>query len=236
MQHNTQDKNWKLQGTLLVLMLLLFGVVFNRRILFKSHYPPAIAIDNVPGSRRAADPWNIAHADSTLHLVKDGDLVLRSGSDALSGMFIKVNTRDKVYSHAGIVFIENGYPIVYNCIGNAADPHAPIKRDSLTRFISAHDNLGFAVYRFSLNKKQIVQLHDVSIQYFKERRKFDPNFNLETDSLLYCTEYVYKAVIKTTGKKDYFPLTQVNDFSFVAVDNLYSRKDMKLICKIGYKQ
>jgi len=217
-------------------MLVLFLLVFNRRALFSSFFSQPVAVSLTADDKRAADPWNLAHADSARFLVKDGDLVLRSGSDPLSAMFIRVNTREKVYSHAGIVFIENGCPMVYNCVGNAADPHALLGRDSLVRFISPQHNTGFAVYRFRFSGKQVIALHDVSVKYFRERRRFDPNFSLETDSLLYCTEFVYKAVAAVTGKQDYFPVTQVNDFSFIAPDNLYGRKDMKLICRIGYKQ
>src|SRR5690606_28951687 len=119
----------------------------------------------------------------------------------ISALFKKVNTKDKSFSHAGIVFIENGYPFVYNCIGNANDPEALLKRDSLYAYISPYDNLGFAIYRCGINPTQIQKLHDVSIRYFKEKRKFDPHFDLATDSSLYCTEFVYKAMIETTGDK-----------------------------------
>jgi len=167
----------------------------------------------------------------------DGDLVLRTGTDAVSEMFRKVNTHDKTYSHAGLVFMENGIPVVYNFMGSAEHPHAPMRRDSLNSFIDPYNNSGFAVYRFKLSAKEKEKLHDISIRYFKEGRRFDPNFNLETDSLLYCTEYIYKALNEASGKKDYFPFTEMGDFKFIAIDDLYfHKKDMKLICKIGYKQ
>jgi hypothetical protein len=237
MQPTRDHKNLRLHAALLIVMLLLFAVTFCRRWIW--NYPAentgAIA-GNIFDGKRAADPWNRAHADSSLKFVKNGDLVLRAGSDAVSALFKKANSKDKTYSHAGLVFIENGCAMVYNCIGSADNPNQVLQRDSLFSYINPESNTGFAIYRFNLDKKQAEKLHDICIQYYKENRKFDPDFDLKTDSLLYCTEFVYKAVIQATGKKDYFPVSQVNDFSYVAVDNLYSRKDMKLICKIGYKQ
>jgi len=228
--------NRKLHGALLILMLLLFLAAFHRRAITGYLDPQPETVTHTPNMRRAANAWNRSHADSCLYLVRDGDLVLRSGSDAISALFRRVNTRDKSYSHAGIVFIENGYPMVYNCIGSAEDPNAPLRRDSLLAYIGPYDNIGYAVYRYALRPEQVVRLHDIAVKYFKEGRTFDPYFDLSTDSSLYCTEFVYKALLETTGSRKYLPLTQTANFSFVATDNLYARRDMKLVCKIGYIQ
>lgn len=230
------NKNRKLHAALLIAMLCVFAVVYNRRHLQAWYDPQPAAVENTPNMRRATNAWNRFHADSCLQIVRDGDLVLRSGSDAISGLFKKVNTRDKTYSHAGIVFIENGCPMVYNLMGSAEEPEALLRRDSLAHFISPYDNTGYGVYRYKLNKGQVDKLHDLSVRYFKEKRRFDPHFDLATDSSLYCTEFVYKALIEVTGDKKYFETTQTADFSFVSVDNLFLKKGVKLICKIVYIQ
>jgi hypothetical protein len=236
MNDNYPHKSWKLQSLLLIAMLVLFGIVFNRKLI-ENHLQSRDKITlNTPAVKRASNSWNKLFVDSSFKLVRDGDLILRTGTDAISDMFRKVNTRDKTYSHAGLVFMENGIPMVYNFMGSAQSPYERMRRDSLNSYIAPYNNSGFAVYRFTLSGNKKKKLHGISIRYFKEKRRFDPNFNLETDSLFYCTEYIYKALIETTQKKDYFPSTQMADFQFIAVDNLYSRKDMKLICKIGYKQ
>jgi hypothetical protein len=226
----------KLQASLLLTMVLLFAVVYNRRLISAQIHPLPAEKDNTPNAQRAALTWNQVHADSAISLISNGDLVLRSGSDAISALFRKVNTKDKSYSHAGIVFIENGYPFVYNCIGSASDPHELLKRDSLKAYIDPYHNLGYAIYKYHLSAGQIEKLHATVIQYFKERRTFDPYFDLQTDSSLYCTEFVYKAIIAATGDKKYFPTTHATNFNFVSVDNLFLRKDMRLVCKIGYIQ
>lgn len=234
--HADEHKNRKLQGALLIAMLLLFAVVYNRRWVMHLIDPRPEVVPEGPGASRAANPWNKTRADSCLTIVKNGDLVLRSGSDELSALFKKVNTRDKTYSHAGLVFIENGCPFVYHCIGSAADPRALLRRDSLSAYISPAGNLGYAVYRYRLKPAQTAQLQQVAIRYFKERRTFDPHFDLQTDSALYCTEFVYKALIETTGDQKYLPVTRASGFSFIAADNLFARKDMTLVCKIAYMQ
>lgn len=234
MEINHQKKNRKLHGSLLIGMLILFVVVYQRHNIDRWRTPKSQIADNTPNAKRAANPWNKKHADSAITIVKDGDLVLRSGNDAISEFFKKANTKDRTFSHAGIVFIENGYPFVYNCIGNADDPEALLKRDSLNAYISPYNNIGYAVYRYKLNAAQLSKLQATSVRYFKEKRRFDPHFDLSTDTLLYCTEFVYKAVIEATGDKEYLPITKATNFSYVSVDNLFLRKDAKLVCKIGY--
>lgn len=236
MQHSDDHKNRNFQGILLLALLLLFAIAYNRRALAGYIDPQPDAPEESPAARRAANSWNRSRADSCTGMVKNGDLVLRSGSDAISALFRKVNTRDKSYSHAGLVFIENGYPFVYHCTGSASDPYALLRRDSLQVFAGPYDNLGYAVYRYRFNAALTERLHDIAIRYYKERRTFDPHFDLATDSALYCTEFVYKAVREATGDPKYFTTTKTTNFSFVTTDNLFLRKDIRLVCKIAYIQ
>lgn len=241
-EHNTEvqdegyNRNRKLYAGLLIGLLVVFVVVYNRAGIANWIDPKPVQRADAPNLLRAANSWNKARADSCAKIVQDGDLVLRSGSDAISNMFKKANSRDKSYSHAGIVFIENGYPFVYHSTGTSQDPEALLRRDSIVNYIGPYDNLGYAVYRYRLSPQQIDKLHDVTIRYFKEGRKFDPYFDLNTDSSLYCTEFVYKAMIETTGNPNYLSTTKAVNFNYIAVDNLFSRKDMKMICRISYVQ
>lgn len=236
MDDELRNSNRKLHSSLLIGMLVLFVIAFNRRLIAGWINPQPPSVENTPNAIRAANLWNRIHADSCIKIVKDGDLVVRSGSDAISTLFKRVNARNKTYSHAGIVFIENNYPFVYHCTGSSGNPEALVRRDSLNTFIHPYDNTGYAVYRYNLKNTQTNKLHDIVIRYFKERRRFDPYFDLATDTALYCTEFVYKAVIEATGDKKYFNTTEASNFSYVAVDNLFLRRGIKLICKIGYMQ
>ncbi len=43
-------------------------------------------------------------------------------------------------------------------------------------------------------------------------------------------------MIEVTGDEKYLETTQMANFSFVSVDNLFLKKGIKLICKIVYIQ
>src|SRR3954468_9375414 len=62
---------------------------------------------------RQENPINARNIDSVIHLLRNGDLALRTGADATSVMLRQMNLTNKTYSHCGIVMIENGYPFVY---------------------------------------------------------------------------------------------------------------------------
>lgn len=236
MSNTTPSPNRKLHKALLITLLLLFLLVYNSTSIFNLINPQAPITVNSPNSIRAENPWNRYHADSCERIVQNGDLIVRAGADAISALFKKANTRDKSYSHAGIVFIENGYPMVYNAIATAEDPHALVSRDSLKNFISPYQNTAYAVYRYKINVREIAKLHEVMKSYYRENREFDPHFDMTTDSLLYCTEFVYKGVAEATGLPNYLSTTRAGEFEYVAVDDLYLKKGIKMICKIVYKQ
>jgi hypothetical protein len=231
----TTHTNWRPYNIILMIMIGLFLLVYNRRPLLAYFFPHRNTQTTTitPADKRAL-LWNYSRIDSALSIVKDGDLIVRSGKDAISNLFKKANTKNKTYSHAGIVFIENGTPIVYNFAATADQPSAPIRRDSLQYFINPNDNLGYAVYRYQVSNSVITKMRDISINYYKEQYTFDPRFDLQTDTALYCTEYIYKLMNAATGNTKFFNTTHAGNFNYVAVDNLFSNNKAKLVCRITY--
>jgi hypothetical protein len=231
-------KSRKLHATLLITLLVAFIVVYNRKFILGQFDSSSKRPVLVTTKSQAAKIWNRAQMDSALSLASDGDLVVRNGNDEVSDIFRRLNTHDPSFSHIGIVFWENGTPMVYNIIGGKDNPGGYLRRDSLQSFISPRYNFAFGIYRIPFTRQQKTQLYDNVLRYFEEKRKFDVQFSLETDSLLYCTEFVYKVVSETLNKDDYFETThnEVLNFNYVAVDNLIRQPKNKMICRVRYKQ
>ncbi len=185
--------------------------------------------------RREHNPHNQAAIDSTLSLLRDGDLVLRTGADAISVMLRQMNLRDKTYSHCGIVMIENGYPFVYHSIGGEDNPDERLRRDSASFFFSPVYNERLGVARLDLQPGQIEQLRQITQRYFAARVPFDMDFDLQTDDRLYCAEFVYKSVREATGDTSYFDKTKLLARTYVGVDNLTGGPHAKIICDVRYK-
>lgn len=185
--------------------------------------------------KKANEAYNRAAIDSCIGLLRQGDMVVRSGRDVTSQMFMRFNQKDKTYSHCGIVMIENGYPFVYHAIGGEDNPDAKLRRDSAAFWFSTVYNTGLGIVRFDLNNTAQDSLKKIVRQYYKERRMFDMNFDLGSDERLYCAEFVYKALTRAAGDNTYVKPVTFFGYSFIAVDNLYQNEHAKLVCQVRYK-
>jgi len=231
------DKH-RLYAYLTIGYLVFFVLIFSRRPILKAmgKEDTTVVVQKTIHHIRAENQWNIIHADSCLHLVKDGDIVLRSGTDRMSELFKKFNTIDPSYSHAGIVMIENGYPMVYNMNATKEHPHLPIRRDSIQNFVGPFDNTAYAVYRVGLTVQEKKELKNLLVEYYNNALPFDANFDLKNDSAFYGTELVYKSFITIKEDEDFFPTTLAGGYEFVSTDNLFKKPGLKMVCKIIYKQ
>lgn len=154
-------------------------------------------------------------------LLKDGDLVLRTGNDFISLTLRQFSTRDKTYSHCGLVRITGGRIYVYHAIGGEDNPDARLRRDSFGAFCDPAHNLGFGVFRYRMDSTERKRMDSLVDLYYREQVPFDMKFDLNTDSAFYCAEFVYKVVERATGDPRYLRLSHIGRFRYVAIDDLF---------------
>ena len=194
------------------------------------------AVMSINGTQeRSSNPWNKKEIDSCLPLLKTGDLVLRTGIDVSSMIFSRMNQTDKTYSHCGLVVVEDGYPFVYHSIGGEDNPDACLRRDSASYFFSPKTNFGFGIARYDMSVGQIESLKNVVGHFYREKRKFDLDFDLKTDDKLYCAEFVYKAIDMATKDTTYIKAISFLGRSYVGVDNLFINPHAHMICRVKFK-
>lgn len=181
------------------------------------------------------NPENYRKIEEGIRMLKSGDLVLRTGSDAISYMLRQMNQKNKTYSHCGIVMIENGYPFVYHSIGGEDNPDEVLRRDSASFFFSPAHNQRLGIVRLGLPEAAISRLTQEVYQFYQAQVKFDMDFDMDTDDKLYCAEFVYKAITRATGDSLFFPLTRVRGKDFAGVDNLYENKHARLLFDYSYR-
>lgn len=186
-------------------------------------------------TRREDNPANFKSIDSAIHMLKDGDLALRTGADATSVMLRQMNLTNKTYSHCGIVLIEDGYPFVYHSIGGEDNPDARLRRDSACVFFTPVSNERLGIARLDLTALQKAKLGTIARRYLQAKALFDMDFDLATDDKLYCAEFVYKAVREATADTAYFHITHLLQRSYVGVDNLYEPQHAAIVCDVRYK-
>ena len=188
-------------------------------------------------------------------LLKDGDLVLRSGQEFSSQLIKQFNRHDKTWSHSGIVFYDNGYPFVYHIVPGDENPDEKLKKDSLDRFCNPRKNFGFAIYRYNMDEEEIKKFRTAIDHWYQKEIVFDSLFNMRTDDKMYCSEMIKKGLAIATGDRIILDTTEpteeeaeyfaphlkvdaryLSKLDIVSIDNLFINPHCRLIKRFDFIQ
>lgn len=196
--------------------LLFFSACFQKS-------PPANTVINNNDS--LLQEKNIAAAmDSIFYykkLVKQGDLILRTGRDFTSETFRQLSAHDKTYSHCGIASIEHDSVFVYHAIGGEWNPDQKLRRDPFEFFCNPYENRGFGIFRYKLSAQQNNNLSNEVKNLYRQGVMFDMQFDLATDNRMYCSEFVYKAITRATHDAVAIPVSVAYNKKFITTDDLF---------------
>ncbi len=154
-------------------------------------------------------------------IIQKGDMIVRTGNDFTSESLRKLSFTDKTYSHCGIASIENDTIFIYHALGGEWNPDEKLRRDPLELFCNPEENRGFGIFSFSFDVVQKEKLDSIIKAWYKNELMFDMKFDLTTNDRMYCAEFVSKAVSLCKDGSINFSTTKINNFEFVAVDNLF---------------
>lgn len=165
--------------------------------------------------------------------LQTGDLVLRSGKGLISEFFRSTSTRNKQYSHAGLLVRKGNALFVCHMIGDGLNETSGFKVESFSSFVNAGGNSGFAVYRYPFMASHQPELFAHLRKLNQLKPAFDDHFLLDTDTELYCTEMIYKTIDSVCHHK--LEITSVNGMRYVALDDLYRNGTACLITEVKYQ-
>lgn len=172
--------------------------------------------------------------DSARQLLRDGDIITRTGIDFTSQSLRQFCRNDNTYSHCGIVSIEQNQAFVYHALGGEINPDQKLKKEPLSDFCDALDNLGFGIFRFPLTNHQKQLLHQQLQFQYKAGLPFDMAFDLQSDTAMYCTEFVYKTLQRATDQTLLFTSSFVNNMEYMAADHIFLHKSCREIHRFVY--
>ena len=156
--------------------------------------------------------------------ITTGDLVFRKGHGFWTPHFINASTREKRFSHVGIVSaVENGKVSILHAEANEASGKGTIKEEDWTQFFA--EALEGAVYRYDGD-------HETAKRFAKNGRTkigvpFDTAFDLSDSKRLYCTEFVRNAINEAAGK-ELVGFSMISGRPFVTLDDIYARHFTKI--------
>lgn len=215
LKHFFRQKYWWLSGCLFV-----FTAACN-------HTKPSDKLDfsiTDSASTRLKNERAYTAIQNAKPIIQPGDMILRTGNDFTSESLRQLSFTDKTYSHCGIASIENDTVFVYHALGGEWNPDEKLRRDPLELFCNPLENRGFGIFGFKLNGHQVGKLDSIVKAWYDTGLMFDMKFDLSTNDRLYCAEFVSKAVSECTNNGIIFPTSRINNFEFVAVDNLFLNK------------
>jgi hypothetical protein len=168
------------------------------------------------------------------HKILSGDVVFRLGHGFISETLRSLSQKDQRYSHAGVISIENGTPYVYHLIGSESDS-TTLRKESLDDFCKPTSAQSFAVYQILSKELQRSTIDSLNQYYYHCALPFDRRFDMETDSAMYCTEYVYKILFRASG--GYFLVTssELSGFRYIGCDDIYLNPKCEKIIEYTYK-
>ena len=165
-------------------------------------------------------------ANINLNAVQDGDIVLRDSRSLIGSQFKMMSQQDKRFSHAGIIRKENGNAYVYHMANE--NGQSGLIKTSFNAFTNNAVCRAYQIVRYPmqeqarsgfLNQIEFVTQHKIH---------FDDEFLLNNQSY-YCSELI--ADLMNRYSTIHIPYSQIGDYKYYAIDNLYYHLPIQLIYK-----
>ena len=178
---------------------------------------------SLPGSaKHSAVPerWKSYVSDG----VRVGDLAVALFDGPFAATFLGANTREKRFTHVGVVVREGEKPEIVTADAELGDLLNPgVGRMSLDDFYA--DSLDGAVYR---PLDRVAKGADIARAVLQMSGiPFDAAFDLKTKDRLYCAEMVRDAVNAAAGR-EVIGTSRKGDFEYVAIDDCYRNGFVKV--------
>ncbi len=184
-------------------------------------------------------------------MLNDAMLVMRSDNDYESLTLQNFSKRERVYSHAGLLFREGDDFMVYHSMTGLENPSGTIRRDPFDSFVNPSQKTGFGLFQYRLNAGESRQLHALLKKGFEDKTPFDIFFNLKSDDSLYCSEMIYKNLLKATAGRVVLPFSYILDFhpkimgykhnhvnfkrfEYIGLDDLYLNPFCQEVKRVAY--
>jgi len=146
-------------------------------------------------------------------------LIVRLGDGYFSNIFRKVSSREKRYSHSGILHrVDESYK-VYHIEANELTGKGIVRDEPIESFIGhSREWALFAINTPDAMKAEIVKQACI---FYESGIPFDLDFDLATDDKLYCTELVAKAINNAFGEELITPGMHIAGHPFYGLDDIY---------------
>jgi hypothetical protein len=199
---------------------------------------------------------NLSMVAEARTMIKDGDLILRTGTDYSSEQVKLFSKDDKTYSHGGIAFHDSGDIYVYHVVPDYYHITDKVRKEKLDSFCNPAQNLGFGIARYKMDSAETGTFRRYLDKQFRAKIPFDIRFQLNTDDSMYCSEMIKKGLILATNGRITLANDRLTDRSkykmisqyfkvpekvfanreYVPIDQLFLHQNCEFIKRFTYEQ
>lgn len=154
--------------------------------------------------------------------LKVGDIVFRKGRGMWTKYFISASTREKRFSHAGIVARTDPSTLILHAEGGDLTGIGNVSLEDWQGFLEIASEC--AVYRYAGSEETGVAIASCGLKRLGV--PFDPSFDMSSTNELYCTELIREAVNEATGT-NVVGFTVCNGRGIITLDDIYHRGFIK---------
>jgi hypothetical protein len=159
--------------------------------------------------------------------LKDGDIILRRGYGVDSTISTNFSQGEKRYSHVGLISQTDKGTFVIHVVEDKEKSLNGLYIESLGDFL---DNISiWAIYRYDFSQKSSKKMMNYIDNLKKRNITFDIEFNLDDDEKMYCSEFIYKVINRTTEKNFIKAGKFFMGKKFVTISDVYENSNSKLI-------
>ena len=167
-----------------------------------------------PSGGSPSDGLPFVEADS----MRSGDLVCRLGNGYFSGIFRRFSGDSERFSHIGVFHREGDSCFVIHADADELTGVGSVKRELLSEFLrGSHDHQFYRITVDSIRSG----VDSIALGYSARGVPFDTDFDLSSDSSLYCTELVAVAINRAAQNGAVVsPFSMTNTFRYYRIDDI----------------
>jgi hypothetical protein len=126
--------------------------------------------------------------------LRNGDMIFRRGI-SIESQIVLMSDRECEYSHVGMIYFLEGKPsVIHSVPADSGDDKEYIKLEPLEKFLAKDKASRFALYRLrSKVKDEPQKACEYAYDCYRKKYSFDNDYDLKSNSKLYCTELIWKA-------------------------------------------
>ncbi len=208
----------------MILKKVYLGVILLSFIVVSSFYYTTI-VTNVKKDQSNIYSKTVSLAYPNTSKLKNGDIILRRGYGMDSIVAANFSDKEKRYSHAGVIVIENDKVYVMHSQKSIPKGFDGVVKENLSSYLKQVKI--WAVYRYlDINRSKLI---DYMKSILKNGVRFDMDFDISTNDKMYCSEFVYKSFNAVSNKPIIQATKRFISKQYVTITDLYINTHANLV-------